>query len=185
MMRSWNVGRLFVTLIMAVFVMACFCNSEDEKEPSRWDNTTKPNVKVAPATDTKAEAPAKTPVADDVKPLGGSSFNAMFPADGTEGATRVFTQEKEGYAEAKFTKDELEVVISISDTAGKETAADKFEQASDKVQGFPLITRGKNGSMVLVKDRVQVKVTSKTLGPDERKAWLEKVNLSDLANLVK
>lgn len=186
-MRTWNVGQMFALLVVGLFAMACFCNSDEKEEPSRWEKSEKkaaPAVVEAPtdgAKPTKEDEPAK-PAPEQVK---GGSFNAAFPDDGVDGMSRAFTQEKEGYAEAKYTKGDDELVLSVSDTSDQPDAAAKFAEATEKLQGYPLMTRGKNGSMVLVKDRIQVKVTSKTLDAAARAAFLEKVKLDQLAQLAK
>lgn len=186
-MRTWNVGQMFVLLVVGLFAMACFCNSDEKEETSRWEKNDKkaaPSAIVPPKDDAKP-----TPATEEAKPapaqVKGGSFNAAFPDDGVDGMSRAFTQEKEGYAEAKYTKGEDELVLSVSDTSDDADAAAKFATASEKLQGYPMMTRGKNGSMVLVKDRIQVKVTSKTLDAAARAAFLEKVKLDQLAELAK
>jgi hypothetical protein len=137
--------------------------------PSRWDQA-------ASAKPTAAAHGA------EVKP--GSAFNAFFPADGTDGMSRVFTQEKAGFAEAHLKKDGKDVAtLSISDTAGEADAKGKFATAADKLDGMPLVTVGKHQSAVLVKDRYQVKVSSQTLDEEARKALLGKFHLKGLAGL--
>ena len=185
MFKRWRIEHMMAVGVLSLGLMACFCGSEDQKEPSRWDSTqtgsSKPTTERAPksskdaASSDTAAKPADGPV------IKGGALNTYLPEDGVEGTSRVFTQEKDGYAEAKYSKDELEVVVSISDTRANPEAAGKFEDAADTVQGHPMMTRGKNASMALVKDRFQVRVSSKTLSPEERKAWLERVNLSQLA----
>lgn len=139
-----------------------------QKEPSRWDQA--------------ASAKPTAIAAEGSKP--GSAFNKFFPADGAEGHARVYTAEKPGYAEAKLKKDGKDVaVLSISDTANEPDAKKKFESASDKVKGFPLVTVGKNQSALLVKDRYQLKVSSQTLDADARRAWLDRFDLAGLAGL--
>src|SRR5690242_20483855 len=103
-------------LLVSLFALsfgAAACNDP----PSRWDH----------AASAKATAAAG---GAEVKP--GSAFNAFFPADGTDGMSRVFTQEKAGFAEAKLKKDGKEVAtLSISDTAGEADARAKFASAAD------------------------------------------------------
>ncbi|WP_437282789.1 hypothetical protein WME90_20090 [Sorangium sp. So ce375] len=155
------------SLLFAVALSLVACKKEP---PSRWDEAA-----------TKAPAPAVS-AASDIKP--GSAFNALFPSEGTEGMSRVFTAEKPGYAEAKLRKDGGDVaVLSISDTAGDPQAVAKFANATDHLAGMPVVTVGKNQSALLVKDRYQVKVSSQTLDPEARKAWLKRFDLNGLASL--
>jgi hypothetical protein len=140
-----------------------------QDKPTRWDTA---------ASSTVARAPDAPPVKD------AGSFNKFFPADGIDGMKRLYTQDKAGFAEAKLQKDGKDVaVLSISDASGDTEALKKFEGATDKIQGYPLVTVGKNQSAVLVKGRYQVKVSSQQLDADARKPWLEKFNLSGLAAL--
>lgn len=121
------------------------------------------------------------------KPVDGAKFNKFFPDKDFKGTKRTFTQEKTGFAEAKFTKDGKDwVTVSISDTANNPSARDKFEEkAKDEVKGYPMMHRGKNSTMVLVKDRFQVKVMSKELDKDKRVKWLKEVDLDGLKKLAK
>lgn len=119
-------------------------------------------------------------------PQKGSAFNPFFPADKTDGYDRVFTQEKEGFAEIKLSLNGTEMaLISISDTATNLAARNKFAEAQENINGFPLVAQGANAHVVLVGDRYQVKVMSRdpSFGPEARQAWLAKVNLNGLAAL--
>ena len=140
-----------------------------QDKPTRWDTA---------ASSTVARAPDAPPVKD------AGSFNKFFPADGVDGVKRVYTQDKAGFAEAKLQKDGKDLaVLSISDASGDAVVLKKFESATEKIQGYPLVTVGNNQSAVLVKGRYQVKVSSQQLDADARKPWLEKFNLSGLAAL--
>ena len=97
---------------------------------------------------------------------------------------RTFTQEKTGYAEATYVEGESEIKIAIADVVDQSDTRQKYTSAPDKLMGYPMMTRGKNSSMVLVNDRYQVKVSSKTATPEQRKAWLEKVELNGLAAMA-
>lgn len=157
-----RLALLFVLVATAApaFVTAC------KKEPTRWDG-------VASAT-TSARPPEAPPKAE------GKELNAYFPKDGEGGYARVFTAEKEGYAEAKLTKEGAEAaLLTVSDADPPQR--DKFKDAKDKLAGYPLTTFGKNQSMVLVADRWQVKVSSKTLDEAARKDLLGTFDLAGLA----
>lgn len=159
-----NVSKLVFPAAFCLALVAVGCG----KEPSRWDQA-------ATATATATAAGPK---------IEGSKLNAFFPADGTDGYSRVFSQEKEGFVEAKLKKDGQEVAtLSISDASSDEGAKSKFASASDKVNGHPLVTVGKNQSAVLVNNKLQVKVSSQTLDADARKALLTKFDLAGLAKL--
>ncbi|MEO7097069.1 MAG: hypothetical protein ABI175_27665, partial [Polyangiales bacterium] len=88
--------RLFTSLVLALALgtaTAFGCRRE-----TRWDEAAKTAEKKA----------------DEKKPEGiqpGSAFNKFFPADDTDGMKRVYTQEKEGFAEAKLQKDGKDVGI--------------------------------------------------------------------------
>lgn len=106
----------------------------------------------------------------------------FFPQDGAGGYRRVLRAGREGYAEAALEKDGKEVAtLSIADAERMAYAKVKFENAAEKLDGYPLLTVGKDLSTILVKDRFQIKVLSKTLDPEARKAILASFDLRGLA----
>lgn len=153
---------------MACVLAALGCS----KEPTRWDQAA---AAAKSATETRAA---------DVPKTEGGSLNRMFPADGEGGMKRVFTQEKQGFAEAKLEKDGAVVAtLAIADVGADQAARAKFAGVTENLQTWPLVTVGKNQSALLVKDKYQVKVSSTTLDPDGRKRILEKFDLAGLAKL--
>ncbi len=160
--------RSLCTFLLVTFLVAC---SKDEPKSTRWN-------------DAAAALASGAPVSASAAPVAaGSTLNARFPADGTDGYKRVFTQEKDGFAEAKLQKDGKDVAtLSISDTNGTPDARAKFDAASEKLEGkYPLVTVGKNQSSVLVGGRWQVKVSSQSLDADQRKNLLTKFDLEGLS----
>lgn len=156
--------RASIALLAAVALLAC----KDEPKSTRWNDA-------AAAASTPAPIVSVGPVTE------GSNFNAAFPPDGVDGYKRVFTQEKDGFAEAKLQKDGKDVAtLSIADTNANADAKSKFDGAKDKLGDWPMTTVGKNQTTVLVKDRYQVKVSSTTLDHDARKKLLEKFDLKRL-----
>ena len=163
--------KILVTalLLCAAFTGGC---KKDEPKSTRWDDAA---AAVASASPSDGDAAGAVPLA----PAG--MLNKFFPKDGEGGFKRVFAADKEGYAEAKLQKDGKEVaILSISDAERLAYAKAKFDGATDKLEGFPLMTVGKNQSTVLVKGRYQVKVTSQTLEHDARKAILATFDLKGL-----
>ncbi|GAC1355366.1 MAG: hypothetical protein NVSMB47_08810 [Polyangiales bacterium] len=153
-------------LALALFVVPVACHKE-----TRWDEAGQ-----------NAETKAQEKKPEGIK--AGSAFNKFFPADGAEGMQRVYTQEKEGFAEAKLQKDGKDVAtLSISDTLNNADAKTKFASATEKVGAHPYMTVGKNQSTALVADRYQVKVSSQTLDEPTRKAWISRFDLSGLSSL--
>ncbi|AFY39471.1 hypothetical protein Lepto7376_3243 [[Leptolyngbya] sp. PCC 7376] len=119
-------------------------------------------------------------------PQKGSAFNKYFPDGKGSEFDVTFTQEKEGFAEVKLSMKGKEMAkISISDTVTNLTARSKFEDAKDKVSGFPMVAQGKKAHATLVGDRYQVKVMSRdaSFTDADRKAWLGKVDLKGLSSL--
>ncbi len=115
----------------------------------------------------------------------GSEFNKFFPSAG-DGYQRVFTQEKKGFAEAKLKKEGKDAaMLSISDTTSVPGAAAKFANSSKKISGYPAVEVGNTQTAVLVGDRYQVKVLSRSpsFTASDREAWISKFNLSGLARL--
>jgi len=115
----------------------------------------------------------------------GSSFNQFFPNSGG-GYERVYTQEKKGFAEAKLKKDGKDMaMMAISDTINTPTAAAKFEKSTTKIAGYPSVQQGSTATAVLVGDRFQVKVLSRSpeFTVSDRETWLAKFDLKGLAKL--
>jgi hypothetical protein len=184
MSLKWTV--LAALALSASFASGCSSCSKDEPKSSRWDDaaataaTAASNATAATAA-TAAAAPAATPA---VAAIPAGTFNKFFPKDGEGGFKRVFAADKEGFAEAKLQKDGTEVaVLSISDAEKLAYAKAKFESAPDKLDGYPLMTVGNNQTTVLVKERYQVKVSSKTLDHEARKVILATFDLKGLSAL--
>lgn len=120
-----------------------------------------------------------------VQPVAGSAFNTLFPQD--QGDYNVlFTQEKEGFAQARLNLNGVEVAtLSISDTANMPDALDKFRQSTMQIAGYPAAAVGELGTAILVADRFQVQVRSKdsTFSATDRESWLTQFDLSSLAAL--
>lgn len=157
-----KIGRVLALTVLGGLLALGAC----KKEPSRWD-----------------EAATATVPASTAPKIEGKKLNAFFPADGVDGFSRTFTQEKDGFVEAKLKKEGQEATLSISDAAGDEAAKSKFASAADKVAGQPLVTVGKNQSAVLVGGKFQIKVSSQSLDADARKALLAKFDIDGLAKL--
>jgi len=158
-------------LFAAVAALAVATFASCKKEPTRWDKA------VEAPLPSKPSEPAQQEKA-------GSSFNKAFPPDGTDGYKRVFTQEKEGFAEAKLQKDGKDVAtLAITDVNNDAEAKGKFAKSTDALEGNPLVTVGKNQSAVLIKERYQLKVSSPTLDADARKQLLAKFDAKALASL--
>jgi hypothetical protein len=128
---------------------------------------------------------ANTGTAAVVEPLAGGEFNKFFPKD--EGDYNVlYTQEKEGFAQARLNLNGVEVAtLSVSDTAISVDALDKFKESKEEVAGYPAAAVGMLGTAILVADRFQVQVRSKdaSFTAEDRMAWIEKFDLDGLAAL--
>lgn len=162
-MATW---RSIVWLACFSLSAAAGCDSEND----RWKDAQK-------SAEARAEAKkdGELPKAAD-----GSDLNKFFPPDSTDGLKRTFDQEKEGFVQAKFSKDGTEATLSISDVVQNEEARKKFGAATEKLGEDPVTTVGKNQSTALVANRWQIKVSSQQLDHDARKALLEKFDLVGL-----
>lgn len=117
--------------------------------------------------------------------VAGGEFNKFFPEAG-DGYSRVYTQEKTGFAEAKLTQDGDDLaMLAISDTSSVPAAAAKFDNSEMQIAGYPAVTVGTTQTAILVGDRFQVKVISRS--PDftasDRETWLQKFDLQGLSQL--
>jgi hypothetical protein len=166
-----NWRKALVPIVLSVVLLVSACSS---KAPSPYAQTQKETSgRNAPAAVAKnAEA--------------GGEFNKFFP-QGDAGFARVFSQEKKGFAEAKLNKGGKNVaVLSISDTSSNPIAAKKYEKSTTSLNSYPLVEEAPLKSTgVLVGNRFQVKVASRdpSFTAVDRKAWLQKFNLSGLSKL--
>ncbi|MEM1366689.1 MAG: hypothetical protein AAGG02_01485 [Cyanobacteria bacterium P01_H01_bin.15] len=121
----------------------------------------------------------------DQSAINGAQFNRFFPT--TDGDySRVYTQEKQGFAEAKLKQEDMDIaMLSISDTLSNPAARDKFTASKKTIAGFPAVNQGSTGTAILVRDRYQVKVLSRseTFTSENRESWLIKFDLDGLAKL--
>lgn len=142
-----------------------------KKEPDRWSESEK---KAEVAQKAKEDAPK-------VEVAAAGSFNKFFPADGTDGTSRVFVTDKPGFADALYKKDGAELIgLQITDKNDAPADVAAFADAPEKLGANPMKTFGKNKTQVLVNGRYQISATSKTLDHEARKAWLGKVDTAGL-----
>ncbi|MDF1756532.1 MAG: hypothetical protein P1U89_27350 [Verrucomicrobiales bacterium] len=117
-------------------------------------------------------------------PVKGDQLNDFFPKNG-DGHTILVTTEKDGFAQASLKAAGVEVAtLAITDLIRDQSAAAKFESATEKVDGYPLLPRGNAGTAILV-GRFQIQARSKdeTFTETERRKWLSKCDLSGLSKL--
>ncbi|MBE9042210.1 hypothetical protein IQ235_15635 [Oscillatoriales cyanobacterium LEGE 11467] len=136
----------------------------------------------APPASSSSSAPSET-VSTQVLP--GSEFNKFFPSASGE-FDRVYTQEKEGFAEAKLKQNGNDVaMLAISDTASTPAAVQKYQQSRKSIAGYPAVEVGSTQTAILVAERFQVKAISRdsSFTGTDREAWLQKFDLNGLARL--
>lgn len=186
----------FAALTVGLSMLACGGGGGKSSSSSSSSSSTKKATPAAPVKtpdkkkdakkDDKKKDDAKMVKKPEPKPLEGKEFNAFFPKDGAKGTKRVFKQEKEGFAQADYTdKKGVVMTVSISDTANNPSAREKFDKATDEFKGAPMMTRGKNSTLILAGGRFQIQLASKTLDEKGRKVWVEKVDVKGLAKLNK
>ena len=161
-----STGMLSILMILATLLVSA-CTPE---ATSRWA--------AAQATSEGQRATTKEAVA-------GSKFNALFPKSHGDFEV-VYTQEKVGFAEAALKEKGKDVAtLAIFDTVSNPEAAAKYAESKEKLEGYPLMAVGSNGSTILVGDRFQVQVRSKTddFTEADRKEWLGMFDLEALAGL--
>lgn len=163
----WHRMWAAVLLSLVLFVSAC-----SPSEPS-------PYSQIQQETTERDAAPAVAKAAEQ-----GSRFNAFFPRS-VPGYDIVPYQEKKGFAEYKVNQDGQTVaMLAINDTTDT-GAADKFQNSTTMIAGYPSVEVGQTATAVLVGDRFQVKVLSRSpaFTAEDRATWLEKFDLQGLANL--
>ena len=159
--------KYLVAFILSSCLLFTACS---QQAPSRFDDAQQ-----------QSTSKGATAVVDSSQ--SGGAFNRYFPDSGS-GYERVYSQEKKGFAQAKLKKGGDDIaVLSISDTSNNPAAASKFADSTEKIGGYPAISQGNSGTAVLVGDRYQVKIRSKSLSPSEREKWLGKFDLRGLSKL--
>jgi hypothetical protein len=144
-----------------------------------------PQADVPPPPPAEQVQPADGQGAVSSESIPGSAFNRFFPPASGE-YERVYTQEKDGFAEAKLKRNGEDVaMLAISDTTNVPAAAERLRNSSDRISGYPAATVGTSQTSILVGDRFQVKVISRS--PDftesDREAWLKQFDLQGLSRL--
>jgi hypothetical protein len=156
---------------LALALAAC----SSQQEPSRWEN----------AQQESTEGQSDQAAAGEVVP--GSQFNQLFPREAaeSEGYSFTYTQEKEGFAEASLSRDGAVVaLLSVSDTMTNPAAAEKYQDSSSMIAGYPAY-QSENITAILVVDRFQVQAFSEadSFTASDREAWLQQFDLEGLAAL--
>lgn len=138
-------------------------------------------------TETPLKQQTATEEVKEEQVVEGGDLNSFFPKE-QAGFSIVFTQEKDGFAQADLKKDGQAVAtLAVSDVANNSSAVAKFAKSKDKLAGYPLTKSGGKGTVILVADKYQVQVRSISSDFTEamRKEWIEKFNLSGLSKLKK
>ena len=164
---SPRLGKILAPIFICLLLLISACGGA--KQPSRFD---------------QAQQQSKTERPSQAKQVSGGSLNKYFPSS-SSGYKLNYAQEKKGFAQASLKKDGKEVaVMSINDISASPTAANKFQNSSKKIGGYPAVQQGKNSTAVLVNNRFQVKAQSKdpSFTASDREAWLQKFKLSGLAS---
>ena len=173
-----KLGRITSIIIPLIF---CCClvgllslSACTTQTPSRFEQAQQESIKAKPD---------QTAVSlDTVK---GGSLNQFFPVS-ANGYERVFTQEKDGFVQAKLKRNGEELaILTIADTISNPNAKSDFVDAADTIEGFPVVEKGANTTAMLVGDRYQIKVTSRSddFTPAQRQEWLGKFDLNKLVQL--
>ncbi|MGD1951762.1 MAG: hypothetical protein ACFB14_19270 [Leptolyngbyaceae cyanobacterium] len=171
MLRKVSIAIGTLLLVGLLAVGGCQLTQLKASQPSdsaKWEQIEEPAI----AVDKKAI-------------INGGEFNKFFPT--ADGYDRVYTQEKNGFAEAKLNQNgNTLAMLSVSDTASNPNAALKYQNSERALAGYPLVEVGSTATSLLVAERIQVKVLSRDTDftPADREAWLEKFDLTGLAQLI-
>ncbi len=167
MNRFKRIPSIVLLLLLGFVLGACV----KQQQPTRWDSAQQQSAQNQPAT------------VDESLP--GSAFNTFFPS--AEGEFDItYTQEKQGFAQAKLKKGGQEMaLLSISDTRNNPEATEKFNNSAETLQGYPVVDVGSKGTAILVADRFQVQVRSSTdaFTQFDREDWLKQFDLDGLSQL--
>ena len=160
--------------LAAFFLTGCLLlTSCSQEAPSRFDGAQQ-----------ESTSKGATAVVDTSQ--SGGAFNRYFPDSGS-GYERIYSQEKQGFAEAKLKRDGKEMaILSISDVLNNSGTVNKYQDSASKIGGYPAVTQGKSATAILVNDRYQVKIRSKDTAAfteSDREKWLGKFDLRGLSKL--
>lgn len=162
--------RKFLT---AFFLASCLLLSScTEQAPSQFDGAQQ-----------QSTSKGATAVVNDSQ--SGGTFNRYFPDSG-EGYERIYSQEKQGFAQAKLKRDGKEIaILAISDVLNNPSTVEKFQSSTKQINGYPAVSQGSTDTAVLINDRYQVKVRSKdtSFSQSDREKWLGKFDLRGLSKL--
>lgn len=161
--------RALAAILLAAVLILSACSTKDT---SRFDQA-------------QRQSSQKGVEAVSDKASSGANFNQFFPSV-SGNYQLVFAQEKQGFAQAKLKQDGKTLAsLSIFDIISNPSAAGKYEQSTEKVQGYPVAQQGSKGTSLLVDTRFQVKITSsdESFSPSDRLEWLQKFNLKGLSQL--
>jgi predicted small lipoprotein YifL len=181
LMKFMPMRRVLAPFLIALMLTMTACGQP--KQPSRWDDAQKESTQKTKKPDSPTAPGQNLPK----KPVEGGKLNQFFPASGN-GYDRVFTQEKDGFAEAKLKKGGKELgMLSITDLASNPQGLDKYQKSTEKIASYPAVKVGNTQTAILVNNRYQVKAQSKdpSFSGTDRAEWIQKFNLSGLANLKK
>lgn len=169
--RRWQ--KILAPLLISVLLLVSACGGSTTPNPG-YEQAQKESTSRQGQRETKQQNKQK---------VSGGEFNKFFPQSGG-GFDRVFTQEQQGFAQAKMKKDGQEVAtLSINDVVSDPSAVQKFQNATQKIGGYPVMQKGNNATELLVNNRFKVQVSSKTLSQSDREAWLQKFDLNGLAKV--
>lgn len=76
-------------------------------------------------------------------------------------------------------------VLSISDTISTPSTAAKYSNSATKIAGYPAREIGNTQTAILVNNRYQVKISSRSpsFTASDRQDWIQKFKLSSLERL--
>lgn len=171
MKNQHKISRLIISFCLFSLLLLSACSPQP---PSRFEQAQQESLDAGNRN-----------TAVDKDAVKGATFNQFFPVSSGE-YERVFTQEKSGFVQAKLKRNGEDLAtLAIFDTISNPSAKEDFNNATDTINGFPMVEKGTNNTAVLVGDRYQVSIRSSNPNFDlqQRKEWLSKFDLSNLANL--
>jgi hypothetical protein len=160
--------RILASLLLCVLLLTTACAT---KAPSRFDQAQQESTR-----QTSGQAVVKNATQ-------GSKLNDFFP-ESDDGYDRVYTQEKKGFSGANLKKDGKVVAqLAISDTASTPTVASQYANSTKKIDGYPVVEKGKKTSVLVGKYQVSVISQDPLFNASDREDWIEKFDLDGLAKL--
>ncbi|PWJ44349.1 hypothetical protein [Sediminitomix flava] len=175
-MKLINTLGLSFIIVTSVLLTSCFDSKQEQKKVD--------SIELKDGADISSEG-EKTRGKYRKKLVKGKEFNACLP--NKMGDYKItYTQEKLGMIQAVVSEKGDDVAtITVADLLDTPQNIEKYTSSTQDLKGYPMLSKGSKGTAILVSDRFQVQVRSKSdsFTEADRIEVLSQVDLNHLAQL--